>query len=805
MKNSTFYTLIALFVGVAVLLSSSGIGENPETPSDTAVPVAGTTAVETSTADEGVVIELPDQPFDLAIEVPDQEAFESAQAVLVFEEGSQYQIPAYELFPNQNFDPNCYPILPDGFLLHLPMTEIADAPVEIFWGTPGGVLTEVPVEAILEEASDWTFEAPAETSIEESSELVFDLPAETSIEESSELVFDPPAETLIAESSELVFDLPAETSIEESSELVFDLPAETPIEESSDLVFDLPAETLIEESSELVFDLPVEILVEDGTGIAFETPLDDPLLVATSPPLVITDADPSLVNAGEAEGQEGFDSSNVAFAEAPTVVFPLTLGGEGGATDLPILWQPPIPSSSAVVGDSEIPAVTVIGPIVTGEGADSTDPAGDDPVTGGVADDEERQAQDLREVERRIGELRRFVREDIQRQRWSRVLGRLKELVALRPYNADYHLTLGLVYRRLAAEALEDLGSELKSEGKTDAVILAAQRDLARNLLEFTGAQRKFQEYEDFGGNEAISSLLLADVLAVRGVREEVFTLLDRAASLGINIARASRQFPSLESYTHDTRFVRAALKLEHYEIQHEGLRDPFTSSFNRLSRPGTPGDPVPGGWNVERQQKVLGEARQAVKRIEYALRINDEEKAKEFYVQLRSLGGHLSRFTEPELAAEFRAILDRIDEIEKGIDEIRLSYLYGLAYKGTQEMERAFLEQDFQRLDEVHGEVERLALDLEVVDNDYILVAQKIREFSDRLLERSEIVREFRARNIRIQGIIVSTDGSQAIIENRWLEEGFSFDGVKVAKIEPTRVIFLYRGELIPQMFRRY
>ena len=48
MKNSTFYTLIALFVGVAVLLSSSGIGENPETPSDTAVPVAGTTAVETA-------------------------------------------------------------------------------------------------------------------------------------------------------------------------------------------------------------------------------------------------------------------------------------------------------------------------------------------------------------------------------------------------------------------------------------------------------------------------------------------------------------------------------------------------------------------------------------------------------------------------------------------------------------------------------------------------------------------------------------------------------------------------------------
>lgn len=760
MKNSTFYTLIALFVGVVVLISSSGIESDSGGAVVAQVTDPGVTEENDSPSGETFVIELPGQDFDFAIEVPFQEPLESDLGLLASDIDSQYHLPAHQILPYLDYDENCHPILPFGFLPPVMMTEVADVPEGVFLDVNLPDLTEITLEEILDESLAWSFAPPLETISTESGEFASVELDSNFVGDIDDPALDVPYHLVRWESGDFLLPGPPLASSEEAVEFLSPLPA-------SDGLFEVGPE------NQWILDSEI---AADGT----EIPQD------------------------HEEMTEGEDS-NVAFAEAPGIVFPWTEGADGSVNDLFADTE----ESDSVAGDGseqgESTEITVIGPVVTFDEIDQGEEVVSTPGLDGVTDATLSEEEAIAEVERRVDELRRFVGEDLQRGRWSRVLGRLKELVALRPYNADYHLTLGLVYRRLADSELLQLREDMVAEGKIESQIVNAQNEAIPHLLELDGAVRKFQEYEDFGGNEAISSLLLADVHALMGNREEAFDHLEKAASLGINIARAVRQFPSLDTYTQDTRFVRAALKLEHYEIQNEDLRDPFTGSVRRLTPGGDFQKSFTGGWTVEKQKEVLAEARQAVSRIEYALRNNEEEKAKEFYVQLRGLGSHLSRFSEPELAAEFRSILDRIDEIEEGIDRIRLSYLYELAREGTQEMERAFQEQDFPRLEELHGQVERLAIDLEAVDDEYVNVAQKVREVSDRYLERSEIVRGFRARNIRIQGIIVSDEGSQAIIENSWVAEGSSFNDVRIAKIEPTRVIFEFQGELIPLNFRRY
>ena len=55
-------------------------------------------------------------------------------------------------------------------------------------------------------------------------------------------------------------------------------------------------------------------------------------------------------------------------------------------------------------------------------------------------------------TERRVGELRRHVRDDIARGNWDRARRNLAELVSIRKFDSDFQLTLGLVFRQMIAD-----------------------------------------------------------------------------------------------------------------------------------------------------------------------------------------------------------------------------------------------------------------------------------------------------------------------------------------------------------------
>ena len=390
---------------------------------------------------------------------------------------------------------------------------------------------------------------------------------------------------------------------------------------------------------------------------------------------------------------------------------------------------------------------------------------------------ESRSATSLLAEEVRVADLRRFSTDDIRRSNWNRALDEIRELVTLRPYHADYHITLGLVHRNLE-DQFQD-GSHLQE------------------------AIRKYEEYAEFGGEEAIASLLLAEAHAASGDRQTAFEFLERAASHGMNIARAVQQFPVLEKYTRDTRFVRSSLRLERYALSSVMSRDPFTGPW---SRSGHHNETVfIGPLSIEEQREALADARQAMARVEYALRNRDESAAMESYAVIEKIGSTVARFDQPELAGELRSILERLDEVEDGIDKIRVTYLYEQARSKMQSMKKAFEEHDFTIVDRLHGEVSSLAFSIEEMGDSYRTASTLVVQAADQLQQRSDIVREFLAKNLSVEGVVVSDDGSHAIIDGRWVLEGGDVLDGRLDLILRDRVVILYKGERITHRFSRF
>jgi len=390
---------------------------------------------------------------------------------------------------------------------------------------------------------------------------------------------------------------------------------------------------------------------------------------------------------------------------------------------------------------------------------------------------ESRSATSLLEEEVRVADLRRFSTDDIHRSNWNRALDKLRELVTLRPYHADYHITLGLVHRNLE-DQFQD-GAHLQE------------------------AIRKYEEYAEFGGEEAIASLLLAEAHAASGDRQTAFEFLERAASHGMNIARAVQQFPVLEKFTRDTRFVRSSLRLERYALSSVMSRDPFTGPW---SRSGYHSETVfIGPLSIEEQREALADARQAMARVEYALRNRDESAAMESYGVIEKIGSTVARFDQPELAGELRSILERLDEVEEGIDQIRVTYLYEQARSKMQSMKKAFEEHDFTIVDRLHGEVSSLAFSIEEMGDSYRTASTLVVQAADQLQQRSDIVREFLAKNLSVEGVVVSEEGSHAIIDGRWVREGGDVLDGRLDLILRDRVVILYKGERITHRFSRF
>ncbi|MDE0960527.1 MAG: hypothetical protein OSB09_07080 [Planctomycetota bacterium] len=381
------------------------------------------------------------------------------------------------------------------------------------------------------------------------------------------------------------------------------------------------------------------------------------------------------------------------------------------------------------------------------------------------------------EEEAQVTNLRRYSSDDIHRKNWDRALGELRQLVTLRPYHADYHLTLGLIHRRL--------------------------EDIHNDGLHLEEAFRKFEEYIDFGGEDAIAALLMAEAFAYQGQREEAFQQLEKAASYGMNIARAVQQFPTLKSYTSDTRFVRAALRLERYNLSTVVTRDPFTGPWSQSGS--TPGVEQVGPLEPGQQSLLLAEAREAMDRVLYALRNGDQVSAMDAYAKIEDVGNHLNRFDVPELSSELRSILERLDELEDGIDQIRVAYLYEHARSKMESMRIAFEEQQFDLVNQTHGEVVTIAQDISLMGDTYQAASMLVIQAADQFQQRSDIVREFQSKQVSVEGVVVAEEGSHAIINAELVPEGGSILGGMLESVQRDRVVILYRGEQITHKFGRF
>jgi len=381
------------------------------------------------------------------------------------------------------------------------------------------------------------------------------------------------------------------------------------------------------------------------------------------------------------------------------------------------------------------------------------------------------------EEEARVAELRRYSSDDIHRKNWNRALNEIRELVTLRPYHADYHLTLGLIHRRL--EGVNPGGIHLEE------------------------AIRKYEEYTDFGGEDAIAALLMAEAYAHVGDRDDAFQHLERAASYGMNIARAVQQFPALKEFTNDTRFVRASLRLERYNLSNIVSRDPFTGPWNGLGH-GPMVTPV-GPFDQLQQSELLAEAREAMDRVEYAIRNNDQVAAMEAYGVIETIGESIARFDLPEFATELRSIMERLDEVEEGIDKIRVAYLYEQARSKMEAMKVAFSEQDFDLVHRIHGEVLSIGQDIGQAGESYKAASVLVIQAADQFLLRSETVREFAGKQISVEGVVVTPEGSHAIIDGNLIPEGGPVHGGFLEAVHRDKVIFLYHGELIAHKFGRF
>jgi len=352
--------------------------------------------------------------------------------------------------------------------------------------------------------------------------------------------------------------------------------------------------------------------------------------------------------------------------------------------------------------------------------------------------------------DRRVQELRRYVKDDISRGNWARAQRNLGELVSLRKFDPEFQVTLGLVFRELG---------------------------------ELSEARRKYRDYVEANGNQALASFLLAESYAQEKQREQALEHLEDAAQAGMNVMRAARRFPALLPYTQDTQFIRLSLRLENYELQKSGpgRTDPFTPEVG--GRGLAQGGDADLQWSRQRQETILDLAQDQLKRVEFALRSQDEESAMAAYRKLQEQVPYLESFTEPDLAAEFRSTIARLADIEELIKGLKLTYLYDQAKSEIESMERAFLNRDFPVIDKRRSEVEKIAREIETTDETYFEVSELVRETADNWVNRARIWREFNTLDLVVQGIVISEDDRFGIIDNRILRVGSTHENLQVVE----------------------
>lgn len=378
------------------------------------------------------------------------------------------------------------------------------------------------------------------------------------------------------------------------------------------------------------------------------------------------------------------------------------------------------------------------------------------------------------EADRRIKDLERQALRNLNQSRGRLAVNNLKELVTLDPYESDYHISLGVLF----AESSN-----------------------------FDEARRKFQDFIDLGGNLAVAHLLIAETHIAEGRRDKALEHLRKAAENGLNLMRAARESKRLETFRSDTEFVKLGLQLEKYQLDLDDKRDPMTTRFRRPTGEDSESGEDLGAnrWSKEKQQEVLTAANRCLIRIEIFLSREDEERAMEAFKELNEYIAHEEKITIPAFAGEFRKIVDQKEQIESRIKEIRLKYYYGEAQGIVDEMRRVFRNEDYAQIDILYKDIKKIADSMLAVDPEAREVADIVLRVGQEWRTRAEIRQEFSGKGLAIQGIVYHEGSPIAILNDRVLRVGQKYDSMYVVGIERNQIMFNYKGEEIPLVFRRY
>ena len=375
---------------------------------------------------------------------------------------------------------------------------------------------------------------------------------------------------------------------------------------------------------------------------------------------------------------------------------------------------------------------------------------------------------------RKVNELRRYASNSIVRGRVEATINHINELISVKPYDPDYHLALGLTYRR---------------QGNV------------------TEALRKYSDVLDLGGDKALVALLRAEAYSIQGKRDKVFENLKESAIAGRNIFNDVRTLKPLAGYQNDTEFIKLALSLEKVIVDVNRLKDPFTNPFprERITADDDFVDDEDVVLDPEDQEDLLEEAKRTLERVRFYIKLEDEGKAMSAYIQLQKLIGRQELLTIPGIMREFRALVQRMPSVEVQIEGIRLKYYYQQAQDKLRRMKEVFVDGDYGRVAQIHNEVIRLGEEMHSTNPEYQPVARRILEASNRWYVRANVHQEFETLRPQIQGIIISDEGRMAVLDDRVIKQGEFLDDLRIVRVESNKITFRYKGEEIPVVFRRY
>ena len=389
---------------------------------------------------------------------------------------------------------------------------------------------------------------------------------------------------------------------------------------------------------------------------------------------------------------------------------------------------------------------------------------------------EETESQADDENYRRIKELERFaIDRNFRKQRYTAAKKNLNDLITLKPYDPVYHFALGLVFRR---------------EGR------------------YEDALKKYQDVLDLGGPKPLVHLLIAESCAANGNKDKAFDHIKEAAVGGRNVIHDIGNLVILGEYGQDTDFIKLALSLEKYELISKKSQDPLTQAFPLRSGDTEiqlEGQELSGPLSPEEQEKLLNDARKSYDRVLWFIKLEDEKKAMENYIQLRGYIEQIERVSIPKIKNDFRLLIARMESLEAQIEGIRLRFYYNQALAQLELMEEAFNEAEYARVKVIFEEVKKLAKEMERTNVRYRPVAERVANAGQVWIRRTQIHEDFNANRPVIQGIILAPATKKAIINDRIFEQGDRFDELLVQKVENNRITFRYKGEEIPLVFRRY